>query len=85
MDKILEYSKAISDELLLVEDTQSQVEDNIEKARAVLAALGETLFDDEDANMENYRMRFNHCKLLYFVCREHIQNALDLMALDEEE
>lgn len=84
MDKILDYSKAISDELLLVEETQSQVEENIEKAKAVLAALGETLFDDEDANTENYRMRFNHCKMLYFVCREHIQNALDLMALDED-
>ena len=55
------------------------------KAKAVLRALGETLFNEEDTiDPITVKLHYAEWRLLYAVVRDNIQEAIDMLEVCDE-
>ena len=71
----MENLREVENDLLQAESRVSAAYVYMEKAVAVLDAMGNTLFGECDDL--NYRLYFDKCKTLYAVARDNIISAME--------
>lgn len=79
MKEISKLSEVRND-LFEREENISEAIDFIEKAQAVLSAIGRTLFEDEEADPMEVALHYVDARQLYYVAKDNLDSAINLLA-----
>lgn len=81
----IKMAQELVDNLMTSDETSSVICLHLMKAKAVLRALGETLFNEEDTiDPITVKLHYAEWRLLYAVVRDNIQEAIDMLEVCDE-
>lgn len=79
MKEIEKLSESHKD-LLILEENITEALSFIQKAQAVLSAIGLTLFESESTDPFDVALHYDNAKQLYFTAKDNLDNAIELLA-----